>query len=225
MGKIISDEQLLSDKFRGLTRPQIQRKLNRSGIPARREGLRKRMRYVVNNYKDAYFLNAATGFPLEPSPGSPVYEKHRKEVERIKRKFPKEDHVEKLVTIEDLTKAIKGSVDKEMKDRKATAMAQHVMSRFGYQERIVDNTLEKEDRDAFYMLEDSGILLTTEREETTLYDGRAWRIHYWLFRKDKIKELVDIYEKAGEVKEDPGAIYGTISEDIWHREGIAISDE
>jgi len=25
---------------------------------------------------------------------------------------------------------------------------------------------------------------TTEREETTLYDGREWRTYYWVIRKD-----------------------------------------
>jgi hypothetical protein len=228
MAKKVSDEQLLSNKFRGLTRAQIQRKLNRSGIPAEREMLRKRMRYVVNNYPDAYYLNGKTDEPLEPSPGSPVYEKREKEAEKIRRKHLKENRVEKLVTIEDLIKAIKESVSKdvskEMKDREATAMAQHVMGHFGYQERIIDNTLETEDRDAFYMLEDSGIL-TTEREETTLYDGREWRIHYWLFNKNKIKELKTNYDKTEEIKEDAGAIYGEISEDIWQREGIGINDE
>jgi len=69
-------------------------------------------------------------------------------------------------------------------------MAQHVLNFFGYSERIIDNILEPEDRDAFYQLEDTGIL-TTEREETTLYDGREWRIHYWLFRKERIFQLIN----------------------------------
>src|SRR3989304_3522729 len=79
------------------------------------------------------------------------------------------------LTVDDLTRAIKNSIDRAgMKDEEARSMAQHVLNFFGYSERIIDNVLEPEDRDAFYMLEDSGIL-TTEREETTLYDGRGWR--------------------------------------------------
>src|SRR5947208_764295 len=94
------------------------------------------------------------------------------------------------LTVDDLTRAIKNSIDRTgMKEEEARAMAQHVLNFFGYSERIIDNVLEPEDRDAFYMLEDSGIL-TTEREETTLYDGREWRIHYWMFRKERIMELV-----------------------------------
>ena len=123
------------------------------------------------------------------------------------------------LTVEDLAEAIKNSIDEEgMKDKEARAMAQHVMNFFGYSERIIDNVLEPEDRDAFYILEDSG-LLTTEREETTLYDGREWRIHYWLFKKDKILELMkhvrreSIEEK--EEKEEKESVYDEIPEDIW----------
>jgi len=124
------------------------------------------------------------------------------------------------LTVDDLTRAIRNSIDREgMKDEEARAMAQHVLNFFGYSERIIDNILEPEDRDAFYMLEDSG-LLTTEREETTLYDGREWRIHYWLFRKDKILELV----KAARMKEhafleNPGACYADVPDDIWSTRG------
>ena len=91
-------------------------------------------------------------------------------------------------------------------------MAQHVLNFFGYSERIIDNVLEPEDRDAFYMLEDSGIL-TTEREETTLYDGREWRIHYWMFRKERIAELVEA-QKAKEEAEKT-SIYDDVPEDFW----------
>src|SRR6266508_1991199 len=101
------------------------------------------------------------------------------------------------LTVDDLTRAIKNSIDRTgMKEEEARAMAQHVLNFFGYSERIIDNVLEPEDRDAFYMLEDSGIL-TTEREETTLYDGREWRIHYWMFRKERIAELVEGTQRLG----------------------------
>ena len=117
------------------------------------------------------------------------------------------------LTVEDLTRAIRNSIDRSgMKDDEARAMAQHVLNFFGYSERIIDNVLEPEDRDAFYMLEDSGIL-TTEREETTLYDGREWRIHYWMFRKERIQELVQA-AKAREALER-GSVYEDVPEDVW----------
>jgi polyhydroxyalkanoate synthesis regulator phasin len=122
------------------------------------------------------------------------------------------------LTVEHLTKAIKNSIDKAgMPEEEARAMAQHVMNFFGYSERIIDNVLEPEDRDAFYMLEDAGILMT-EREETTLYDGREWRIHYWMFRKERIHELI-----SGRKGIDMGLggadnVYDEIPDDIWNRE-------
>ncbi len=122
------------------------------------------------------------------------------------------------LTVDDLTKPIKNSIDKSgMETEAARAMANHVLNFFGYSDRIIDNVLEPEDRDAFYMLEDSG-LLTTEREETTLYDGREWRIHYWLFRKEKIRELMEAAEEKERAEaEQASLVYSEISEDIWKR--------
>lgn len=119
------------------------------------------------------------------------------------------------LTVEALTKAIRNSIDREgMKEEDARDIAHRVMNFFGYSERIIDNILEPEDRDAFYMLEDSG-LLTTEREETTLYDGREWRIHYWLFRKDRILELVKSAEEREIVQEEDLSVYDEVPENIW----------
>jgi hypothetical protein len=131
------------------------------------------------------------------------------------------------LTVDDLTKAIKNSIDKSgMETEAARTMANHVLNFFGYSDRIIDNILEPEDRDAFYMLEDSG-LLTTEREETTLYDGREWRIHYWLFRKEKIRQLV---EAAGEreraaAEADEDLVYSDIPDDIWKRDTDTDTEE
>lgn len=122
------------------------------------------------------------------------------------------------LTVEHLTKAIKNSIDKQgMPEEEARAMAQHVMNFFGYSERIIDNVLEPEDRDAFYMLEDAGILMT-EREETTLYDGREWRIHYWMFRKERIDELIHGKKSVQGGTEGDQNVYNDIPDDIWNRE-------
>ncbi len=93
------------------------------------------------------------------------------------------------VDFDSLAKAIRRSVGHEgMRSEDARSIAAHVLNFFGFNERIIDNVLEPDDRDTFYMLEDTGIL-ETERDETTLYDGREWRIHYWMFRKERIFEL------------------------------------
>ena len=124
---------------------------------------------------------------------------------------------ERTVTVEDLTKAIMNSPNNRgLPEEAARDTARHVLNFFGYSDRIIDNVLEPEDRDTFYMLEDATIL-TTEREETTLYDGREWRINYWLFRKDKIRELMN---SEGKVQEDDSSrtIYDDLTEDIWRRD-------
>jgi hypothetical protein len=120
-----------------------------------------------------------------------------------------------VLTIDQLSKAIMKSIDRQdLKPEAAKQMATHVMNFFGYNDTIIDNILEPEDRDAFYMLEDLG-LLVTEREETTLYDGREWRIHYWLFRKDRIDELVKECEHDQRCDEELASVYDEIPEDLW----------
>ncbi len=123
-----------------------------------------------------------------------------------------------LLTVEGLTKAIKNSIDRKgMEETAARDMAKHIMNFFGYHDRIIDNVLEPEDRDAFYMLEDAG-LLTTEREETTLYDGREWRIHYWLFRTERIARLVECgKERAEGPASEETSCYQEVPDEIWAR--------
>ncbi len=122
--------------------------------------------------------------------------------------------------VEELKKVIKTAIGEHgMPEEEAEMMARHVMNLFGFNSRILDNMLEPQDRDVFYMLEDEEIL-TTEREETTLYDGREWRIHYWTFKKERIAEIL---EGKKEEKEDsyPDVedinIYDEVPEDIWLR--------
>ena len=124
-----------------------------------------------------------------------------------------------MITVDDLTVAIENSIDSEMKleHEEAFDLAQHVLNFFGYSNRIIDNVLEPEDRDAFYMLEDSGVL-TTEREEITLYDGREWRIHYWLFRNDRIEELIKNERPVAEEEvEEEVDIYKNLPREAWFR--------
>ena len=120
-----------------------------------------------------------------------------------------------VLTVQTLSSAIMKSIDRQdIQPEAANQLATHVMNFFGYNDTIIDNILEPEDRDAFYMLEDLGLLMT-EREETTLYDGREWRIHYWLFRKDKIDGLVGDAGMADVDEDELSSIYDEIPEDIW----------
>ena len=83
--------------------------------------------------------------------------------------------------LQDLTQAIRNRVDADMEVSVAESIAEHALGFFGFSNRIIDNALEPNDRNLFYQLQDYD-LLTTESEETTLWDGREWRIHYWKFK-------------------------------------------
>jgi len=119
------------------------------------------------------------------------------------------------VDFDSLAKAIRRSVGHDgMRPEDARSIAAHVLNFFGFNERIIDNVLEPDDRDTFYMLEDTGIL-ETERDETTLYDGREWRIHYWMFRKDRIFELAREETAAMVAAGEQEVVYSRIE----HRSG------
>ena len=76
------------------------------------------------------------------------------------------------MTLQSLTQAIQQHIDTEMDAEVAAGMAEHALGFFGFYNRIIDNALEPTDRNLFYMFQDYD-LLTTESEETTLWDGRS----------------------------------------------------
>ena len=129
--------------------------------------------------------------------------------------------IRRVVTLNGLTDAIINSYkEHNMSKDDAQNMAYHVLNFFGFGDRIVDNILEPEDRDLFYMLEDFG-LLVTEREETTLYDGREWRIHYWLLKKNAISTMACLSSRSCRGDDDEQyAIYDEMPDDLWNREEL-----
>ena len=125
-----------------------------------------------------------------------------------------------FITLDDLSKAISNRVGIDIDE--AQRDAGFVMDIFGFDDRVIDNVLDPEDRQLFYILEEEG-MLTTEREESTLYDGREWRTHYWRLRKDTIlkysKEASGtrryLIDKKQPVNVSDDDIYNTIDEDMW----------
>ncbi len=131
-----------------------------------------------------------------------------------------EDYNDEVITVDILAKAIQNGLSRPKRrlsfdEAKMTAM--HILNFFGFGERIIDNMLEPEDRDTFYLLEDLD-LLETEREETTLWDGREWRIHYWVLNKEKIFEMArgEVVERK-ESEEEEEDIYSELPDEIWVR--------
>ncbi len=126
-----------------------------------------------------------------------------------------------IITLNDLSKAIANRVGIGMEE--ARRDAGFVMDIFGFQDRVIDNVLDPEDRQLFYILEEEG-MLTTEREETTLYDGREWRTHYWVIRKDiiiqyskdenkRVRSVLSDKQTIEDISDE--AIYDALEEDIW----------
>jgi hypothetical protein len=94
-------------------------------------------------------------------------------------------------------------------------LADYLMNFFGFEDYIIDNVLDAEDRDVFYTLEEEGIL-RTEREEIYLLKGKMWRIHYWILRKREILALAR--EKAAapvKQEENYATLYGQMGEEVW----------
>ena len=104
------------------------------------------------------------------------------------------------LTLAQLTQAIRHKVDIDMETVVAESIAEHALGFFGFSNRIIDNALEPTDRNLFYQLQDYD-LLTTESEETTLWDGREWRIHYWKF-KSNAEELALLWEENEDSSEE-----------------------
>jgi len=125
-----------------------------------------------------------------------------------------------FITLDDLSKAISNRVGIDIDE--AQRDAGFVMDIFGFDDRVIDNILDPEDRQLFYILEEEG-MLTTEREETTLYDGREWRTHYWRLRKDVILKFSKeenglrryLIDKKQPVNVSDDDIYNNIDEDMW----------
>lgn len=121
------------------------------------------------------------------------------------------------VKIDELARAISNGLslqDRKMSTEESEQSAEHIINFFGYSTRVIDNMLEPEDRDVFYTMEDLGIL-ETEREETTLFDGREWRIHYWILNVNRVLELSEMNINNNNKEDSNFDIYNEIPDNYW----------
>tara|TARA_B000000441_G_scaffold52103_1_gene34653 strand:- start:2303 stop:2719 length:417 start_codon:yes stop_codon:yes gene_type:complete len=116
------------------------------------------------------------------------------------------------LTLAQLTSAIRSKVDSDMEVVVAESIAEHALGFFGFSNRIIDNALEPTDRNLFYQLQDYD-LLTTESEETTLWDGREWRIHYWKF-KSNAEEFARAAAEAALLNQKDKDPYSDVYDDV-----------
>jgi hypothetical protein len=127
-----------------------------------------------------------------------------------------------IITLDALSRAIANRVGVGIEE--ARRDAGFVLDIFGFDDRVIDNVLDPEDRQLFYILEEEGMLVT-EREETTLYDGREWRTHYWQLKKNTILNYAKdenkrlrtvLYDKTQPIRDiSDENVYDALTEDIW----------
>lgn len=130
-----------------------------------------------------------------------------------------------VVTMQQVEKALKKTVGRKgMPDEEIKNLADYLMSFFGYTDEVIDNRLTPEDRDVFYMLEEEG-LLTTTQEEVLLKKGKLWRIHYWILKKDQIIRLAKSDEEGEKQEEEAADIYEQISDEEWARHKTTSNDD
>lgn len=121
-----------------------------------------------------------------------------------------------VVTMSEAVAALRATVGKRgMTEEDLKALADYLMSFFGFTQEVIDNNLDVADRDVFYMLEEEG-LLTTRQEEIHIKKGKLWRIHYWILRVDRFKVLAR--GETAKKGQDAFSVYNEIPEDIWTRQ-------
>ncbi|AGB04558.1 hypothetical protein AciM339_0677 [Aciduliprofundum sp. MAR08-339] len=117
-----------------------------------------------------------------------------------------------IVTYEILYTVLKKLLGGKMEEEDIKDLAEYVVNFFGYGDRIIDNMLTPADRDVFYYLEELEIVKPME-EEITISKGKLWRIHYWVYRKDKIEEVLN--SKPQKKKEEsPEELYKRLFEEM-----------
>ncbi|HEX9908315.1 MAG TPA: DUF6015 family protein [Thermoplasmata archaeon] len=123
--------------------------------------------------------------------------------------------------MQQVEKALKRTVGRKgMSDAETKNLAEYLLSFFGYTDEVIDNRLTSEDRDVFYMLEEEGILTSTQ-EEVLLRKGKLWRIHYWILKKDQIIRLAKMDEEGAEEKDEVADVYEQISDEEWAKHKVA----
>ena len=123
-----------------------------------------------------------------------------------------------MITLKIMKDAIEHKIG--LRQQRAKKIARFIMDMFGYETRIIDNILTSDERQIFYMLEQEG-LLGTCREQTRLYDGRAWMTHYWKLNTTEIihystmSKNQSIKKPLREKIPTKPNIYNTLSEEKW----------
>lgn len=129
--------------------------------------------------------------------------------------FEKRRAIMPVVTMSEIRAALRATVGRRgMSEEDINALADYLISFFGFDTEVIDNRLDVDDRDVFYMLEEAG-LLTTRQEEVHIKKGKLWRIHYWVLRTNRIKDLA---ARASQRRDEAVfGVYDGLPEEAWTR--------
>src|SRR2546425_10068174 len=120
-----------------------------------------------------------------------------------------------VVTMSEMIAALRATVGKRgMSEDDLRALADYLMSFFGFETEAIDNNLDVADRDVFYMLEEEG-LLTTRQEEVMIKKGKMWRIPHRSIRVERSKAPPKPPRPKPAV--DAVARHGSLPRGIWAR--------
>jgi hypothetical protein len=130
--------------------------------------------------------------------------------------YPVFRDTDEVITIQEMRLALRAVLGgKGISGPDTDKLADYLMNFFGFDDYIIDNILDAEDRDVFYTLEEEGIL-RTEREEIYLLKGKMWRIHYWILRKRDILSFAREKAEEPEKKQDTlVSLYDQVGEEVW----------
>jgi len=117
------------------------------------------------------------------------------------------------ITVVVLAGAIKAyySSRGEKRDDDFRAEAWHVLSFFGQNGQCYDNSLEAEDRQMMYELEDMGYV-RSESQDIMLHNSKPWRMTEWFLVPERILRA---YDSLKEEKQE--LIYENLPEEAWAR--------
>jgi len=117
---------------------------------------------------------------------------------------------------EELARAIERTLVRRgtLPTEEAPRVARMVLGYFGLHDSVLDNKLSSDDRDQFYRLEEEG-LISSEEEDATVSRGKTWRIHYWILKKTRIREMALDPVAAPSAGEEQ--VYKEMADHEWRR--------
>ena len=91
-----------------------------------------------------------------------------------------------------------------------------LLSFFGYETRILSNTLERDDLVIMYTLEDLGLLKAESEEIPVEKRNKPWRISYFSMNRERILEYASESREKEPVSE-ASSVYDNLPEEVWAR--------